>query len=127
MARAAGEARIARPLATDFAIVAGVNAKTRAERAIARKRSDRRVVLDRTRIHRRPLRAGRSPRRHSLCPRPPAFIALRTRADREDRNLAKTKTTLRWQTHSRRSVSSWMTALGNHPCVQSAPRPSFVQ
>src|SRR5213595_1636217 len=56
-----------------------------------------------------------------LCPRPPAFIALRTRADREDRNLAKTKTTLRWQNHSRRSVSCWMTVLGNHPCLPSGP------
>ena len=47
MARASGEGTIARPLATDFAIVAGVNAKTRLERAIARKQGDRRMVLDR--------------------------------------------------------------------------------
>jgi hypothetical protein len=37
MARASGEATLTRLLATDFAIVAGVNEKARVERAVARK------------------------------------------------------------------------------------------
>jgi hypothetical protein len=105
MARASGEGTTARPLATDFAIVAGANAKTRLERAIARKRSDRRVVLDRRRIHRGPFRTGCFTGRHSLCPRPPAIVALRIRANRQDRNLVETKTTLRRENNSRYPVS----------------------
>src|SRR5438132_11423144 len=42
-----------------------VNAKTRPHRAIARKRGDRRLVVERRRIHRRPFRTRRSSGRPS--------------------------------------------------------------
>src|SRR5438067_11706674 len=104
MARPAGEAAFARPLATDFAIVAGVNAKTRPKRAIARKRSDRREVLDCRRIHRRPFRAGCATGRHSLCPRAPISFALRARADFKNGSLANIDAALRRQSNLVRSL-----------------------
>src|SRR5438045_9502130 len=94
MALPAGQAACARPLATDFAIVAGVNAKTRPKRAIARKRSDRRVVLDCRRIHRRPFRAGCAAGRHSLCLRAPTSFALLAPADFNNGNPAMIDSTL---------------------------------
>src|SRR5258705_10552878 len=108
MARPAREAALARSLATDFAIVAGVNAKARLERAVARKRGDRRLVINRGGIHRRALRARRFTRWRSLRPGSPAIAALRTRANRKNGNLAQTKTTLRRKNHSRCSLQSWV-------------------
>ena len=78
-------------------------------RAPARNRSDRRLVKNRRRLHRRALRPGRIARRHSLRPRPPTRIALRARTNLQVRNPAKTKTTLRRQNHPRHPFSCRLT------------------
>src|SRR4029077_17724487 len=101
MAWLAGEKGAIRSLGDARRFAAEVNAKTRLERAIARKRGDRCLVIDRRRIHRSPFTTGCPPARHPLRPRPPAIVALRTRANRQDGNLAQTKTALRRENHSR--------------------------
>src|SRR5438105_3800419 len=108
MARLAGEKGAIRSLGNARRFAPEVNAKTRLERAIARKRGDRCLVIDRGGIHRRALRARRFTRWRSLRPRSPAIAALRTRANRKNGNLAQTKTTLRRKNHSRCSLQSWV-------------------
>jgi len=57
MARLAGEKGAIRSLGNARHFAAEANAKARLERATARKRSDRCLVLNRRGIHRRPFRA----------------------------------------------------------------------
>src|SRR5437899_1539039 len=101
MARPASEKIAARPLAIPGRANAKADATTRSARTAARNRSDRSVVKNRRRLHRRALGAGRVTRRRPLRPSPPTRIALRTRTNLQGRNPAKTKATLRRQDHPR--------------------------
>src|SRR4029453_16124493 len=89
---------------------AEADATPRIARAPTRDRSNRRLVKNRRRLHRRPLGPGRAARGNSLCPGPPARVALRARTNLQVRDPAKTKTTLRRQNHPRHPVPRWVIA-----------------
>jgi hypothetical protein len=104
MARRAPEKIAARPLAIPGRADAEADATSWVAGTPARNRSDRSVVKNRRRLHRRALRAGRVTRRRPLRPSPPTRIALRAGTNLQIRNPAKTKATFRRQNHPRRQV-----------------------
>src|SRR5437588_12036238 len=75
--------------------LAEVDAAVGAERAIARERSARSVEQNCRRIYSRAFGAGCFAGGDSLRASAPARVALRTRADFQDRHLAKAETALR--------------------------------
>src|SRR5262245_22199878 len=95
MARLVREKAATRPLAVPSRGDAEIDAMPWVARATARNRSDRRLVENRRRLHRRALRASRLARGSPVRPSAPTRIALRTRTNLQVRNPAKTKTTLR--------------------------------
>src|SRR5439155_19948733 len=95
MARFARKENATGPLAVARGAGPEVDAASGTSRALARNRSNRRLVENRRRIYRRALRARSIARRRTLRPRPPAGIALRTGANLQVGNPAKTQTTLR--------------------------------
>src|SRR5580765_7657732 len=99
MARLARQKNATRPVAITVRVDAKADATARAARAPARNRSDRSLVKNRRRLHRRALRAGGVARGRPVRPRAPARIALRARTNLQVPNPAKTKTTLRRQNH----------------------------
>src|SRR3954447_20440076 len=99
MARFAGEKTATRPLAMPSRTDAEANATAWAARAPARNRSDRCLVKNRRRLHRRTLGPSRIARGHPLRPRAPTGVALRAGTNLQDRNPAQTETTLRRQNH----------------------------
>src|SRR6266567_2232782 len=105
MARSSPKQISSGPLAGDRRLAPEGHATARLERTPARGGSHRSLEQDCRRFYRGPLVAGRPARRHSLCPRAPAGLALRIGASLEDRHLAKVKTTLRRKSNSRRSLS----------------------
>src|SRR5436190_6056948 len=84
------------------------DATPRVARAFARNRSNRRLVQNRRRLHRRALRSGCVARGNSVRPRAPTSVALRTRTSLQARNPAETKTTLWRQNHSRPPLARWL-------------------
>ena len=101
MARLARQQNATRPLALPGRADAKADATPRFTRAPARNRSDRSLVENRRRLHRRTLGASRLARRSFVCARAPTRIALRARTNLQARNPAKTETTLRRQNHPR--------------------------
>jgi hypothetical protein len=105
MARFAREKNATRSLAIPVGADAETDATPRAPRAPARNRSNRSLVKNRRRLHRRTFRASRAARRRTLRSGAPTGLALRARTNFKVRNPAKTETTLRRQNHPRRPLS----------------------
>src|SRR5437588_5528152 len=95
MARIAGKEGGVQSLDRAGGCFAEVDAAVGAERAIARERSARSVEQNCRRIYSRAFCAGCFAGGDSLRPSAPARVALRTRADFQDRHLAKAETALR--------------------------------
>src|SRR4051812_30112347 len=104
MARFTREKTSIRPVAMPGRADAKADATPRLARAPARNRSDRSLVKNRRRLHRRALSAGRTARRRALRPGPPTRTPLRARTNLQVRNPAKIEATFRWQNHSRRPL-----------------------
>src|SRR5262245_53818594 len=101
MARLTPEKNATRPVAITGGADAEADATPRVTRAPARNGSDRCVVKNRRRLHRRALHPCRIARGNSLRSRAPTRVTLRARTNLEGRNSAETQTTLRRQNHPR--------------------------
>ena len=83
MARFAGAKNATRPMAISRRADAEADATPRLAGAPARNRSDRSLVKNRWRLHRRALNSSRAARGNPLRPGAPTRIALRTRTNLE--------------------------------------------
>src|SRR5438094_780844 len=111
MAWFAREKTASRPLAIPGRVDAEAHATPRLTRASARNRSNRSLVKNRRRLHRRALCTGGVARGNPLRPGPSTRIALRTRTNLQDRNPSKTETTLWRQNHSGPPFPCWLRQL----------------
>src|SRR6516162_405686 len=102
MAWLTGPKTARRPLAITVRANAEADATARITRTPSRNRSDRCLVKNRRRLHRRALNTSRLARRRALRPGPPTRVALRARTNLQVRNPAETKTTLWRENHPRR-------------------------
>src|SRR5204863_10136510 len=125
MARLTAEKTATRPLAMRSRTDAETDATLGAPRAPARNRSDRSLVKNRRRLHRRALNSSRAARSNSVRPSTATRIALRARTNLQVRTSAKTESTLRGENHPRRPLQGWLRGSADHIEVSACHLPDI--